>query len=187
MPRVKKINRNATLNLNTHLANLLKARKEYSNKLKEIDKEITATLRYNPPSSNEQCLQIMRTALGSLSVDFEKSFIEYHRPGQSSLVLAQENRIIYNAYCQPRPASVTSTASTVILNHENQFSGEPVSETVRRQPIPDDIVIATPPNPLEFIETYMRNIDCSEPVSPPNFLDSELSINDIITHASSTQ
>ena len=180
MPRIKinsnSRNRRATSTLDATLGNLLRARKRHLDKLKEIDTQVAEILRNNTPTSNGECLQIIRTALASSSIDFNKTYVHYHRPGHIPLVLAQENRVRLTFSEQPGTSSINPSAPPFATVPDSQAITATPLETVNITQTPDSIGITTEVNTFEQrIESPTRNIiDFSRLEPPSSFLEGYL-------------
>ena len=157
------------LSFNTVLRNLLRTRNNYVKKIKELDEQITTLLRENTPSTNEQSLQLLRTALSAASVNFNDTFIEYHRPNQSQLVIAQRNRVLLNFPVRVETTQVTSSTPPPFENNLSSQNFPVIKlEPTNDLQLPEGIntVRETDSQPAR-VETPTRNIINLEELGPP--------------------
>src|SRR5215467_13382416 len=101
--------RSRALSFNTTLGNILRTRQNYVTKIKELDERIITLLCDNLPTTNEHSLQLMRTALSASSINFDNTYVEYHRPNQSQLVIAQRDKVTLNYHGRTETEYVTSS------------------------------------------------------------------------------
>ena len=156
MPRSSS-SRSSTVSLDAKLQILLRSRRNYLDKIQQIDDQINNELRNNLPSSNAECLQIIKTAITTCSIDFNNTFLETPRQNKPSIIIAQRNRVLLN---YPEFTELTSAIASPPSSSFTISAVQPLS-----------------PNPSPFRpETPTRNtVDFSELAPPETFLESYLS------------
>jgi hypothetical protein len=128
------------ISIESRLTSLLRARKEYLDKVDEIDKQLTNVVRDEVPSTNNISIQILKAGLAASPINFESTFLEYHRTGKPSLVIAQRNRVLLNYPGYSEVALVVPST--------------PSSSSVRTNPLP----LAEPVDQSYRVETPTRNV-----------------------------
>jgi len=120
--------------LTSRLTGLLRLRKAYIDKVTEIDQRIANALRENTPTTNPECLLMIRTALEALSVDFNNTFVEYSRQGKPQLIITQRDKVQLNFPTATGVPQTTPSAPPAPLVRRKSTSSRIRADTKDRAP-----------------------------------------------------
>jgi len=171
-----------TVPLETKLTFLLNQRKNFLNKIKDADEQISKLLRDQTPESNTECLRIIIAALTAGSFNFDNTILEFHQTTQPNLIIVRKDKVNIlspESLLTVKILSVTPTltpSSLLTPRREQSIQTRLISESVK--PPLQSTTSETPQgtnSEASCSESPTRNIVDFEKLAPPeSFLEEYL-------------